>query len=78
MPRLTPIHWKKFEKFLFHVGCHFILQRGAHRKYGRPDLTRPVIITTSKDGIIPKDHIKTNLFTLKIKLEDYLRIIEML
>lgn len=76
MPRLFPIHWKRFEKFLLHVDCHFVRQSGAHRIYRREDLARPVVVTVSKRGVIPKDHIKTNLFTLKIEIEDYLRIIE--
>lgn len=76
MPRLIPIDWKKFEKFLFHVGCKFDRQEGAHRIYERSDLKRPVVITLSKKGEIPKTHIKTNLNTLKIKTSEYLKIVE--
>lgn len=78
MPRLIPLHWKKFEKFLFYIGCEFAGQNGAHRKYKRSDLIRPVIITLSKNGIIPIAHIKTNLNTIKMKTPDYLNILERL
>lgn len=33
MPKITPINWKTFEKFLLFVGCEFKRQKGDHRVY---------------------------------------------
>jgi len=44
MAHLAPIHWKKFEKFLVYIGCHFEREKGDHRIYWREDLKRPVVI----------------------------------
>lgn len=42
MPKITVIHWKKFDKFLLEVGCTFIREKGDHRIYWRKDLLRPI------------------------------------
>lgn len=78
MPKLSPIHWRKFEKFLFYVGCHFARSKGAHRIYKRKDLARPVVVTVSKKNAIPVDHIKTNLFTLGMDVDEYLKILDLM
>jgi len=49
MPRLTPIHWKEFEKFLLDVGCRFMRQKGNHRIYWRVGLERPIVLPTYKN-----------------------------
>ena len=76
MPKITPIHWKKFEKFLLYVGCTFDHQRGDHRIYKRPGLKRPVVLTV--DTQVPVDHITSNLRTLGIKHNEYLEILKKL
>lgn len=83
MPRLTPIHWKKFEKFLLSVGCEFVKKYGSssgtsHRKYSKPGLKRPVVITVHGRGEIPIFHIKTNLNTLGISTKKYLELLSKL
>ena len=74
MARLAPIHWKKFEKFLLFVGCHFERQKGDHRIYWRDGLKRPVVIP--KDGELPIFIIRNNLRVLDIKPEQYLEILK--
>ena len=76
MVNLRPIHYRKFEKFLLHVGCHFVRQVGDHKVYSRADLIRPVIVRTKKD--LPIIEIKSNLRTLGISTAEYLEIIEKL
>ncbi|MEK6732031.1 MAG: type II toxin-antitoxin system HicA family toxin [Candidatus Omnitrophota bacterium] len=74
MSRLTPIDYKKFERFLKAVGCEFIRQKGDHRIYRRADLKRPVIIPAIKD--IPIFVILNNLRILGMSREEYLSILE--
>lgn len=73
MPKLTPIHYKKFEKFLIYIGCTFDRQKGSHRIYKRPDLKKPIVIPT--DTKLPVFVILNNLRTLKINREEYLDIL---
>jgi predicted RNA binding protein YcfA (HicA-like mRNA interferase family) len=74
MPRLTPIHWKKFEKFLLFAGCEFVREKGDHRVYWRDDLKRPIIIPRQRD--LPVFVIKNNLRILGISAKQYLEILE--
>jgi predicted RNA binding protein YcfA (HicA-like mRNA interferase family) len=74
MTKLTPVHWKKFEKFLFYVGCNFVREKGDHRVYWRDGLNRPVIVP--RDTQLPIFIIRNNLRTLGLSVEDYLEILE--
>jgi predicted RNA binding protein YcfA (HicA-like mRNA interferase family) len=76
MAKLSPIHWRQFERFLLYVGCKFSRQKGSHRVYHRSDLKRPIIIPAGKD--IPIFVIKNNLRLLNISTEEYLDILDML
>ena len=76
MSRLKPVHWKKFEKFVLYVGCHFERQSGDHRIYWRSDLKRPVVFPADKE--IPVFIIRNNLRTLRISIKEYLEIVEKL
>jgi len=58
MPRITPIPWKKFEKFLLYIGCYFVREEGDHRIYYRNGLLRPII---PLDTQLPVFIIKNNL-----------------
>lgn len=69
-----PISFKKFEKFLFYVGCTFTRQRGDHRIYERVDLKRPLVVPYEKE--LPDFIISTNLETLGINKKEFLRIIK--
>jgi len=73
MPHLTPISYKKFEKFLLYIGCTFKRQKGSHRVYWRTDLVRPVIVPAHKK--LSVFVIRTNLRTLNISHEQYLEIL---
>ena len=74
MARLTPIHWKKFEKFLFYIVCYFEREKGDHRIYWRENLKRPVVIP--RDTQLPVFIIRNNLRILNINPEEYLEILK--
>ena len=73
MPRLTPIHYGKFAKFLEYIGCEFARQEGSHLIYKRSDLLRPIVFPASKE--LSLTVITNNLRTLNISKEKYLEII---
>ena len=75
MPRLTPIYYKQFEKFLFREKCRYVRQKGDHKIYNRPGLERPLVIPAEKD--IPVFIIKNNLRVL-VSVEEYLKVIKKL
>jgi predicted RNA binding protein YcfA (HicA-like mRNA interferase family) len=70
MSRITPIHWRDFERFLFASGCKFIRERGDHRVYAKNGLKRPIVLPKKAD--IGVDIIKNNLRTLQIEHDKYL------
>ncbi len=74
MPRVTPIHWKKFEKFLIYAGCAFEREKGDHRVYWREGLLRPVVVP--RDAQLPIFIIRNNLRVLGISASEYLEILE--
>lgn len=74
MPRITPINWKRFEKFLIFVGCHFEREKGDHRIYWRAGLKRPVVIP--RDESLPIFIVRNNLRILNISVEEYIKILE--
>jgi len=76
LSRLTPIDYKKFEKFLKYIGCEFVRQKGDHRVYTKANLKRPIIIPAIKD--IPIFIIQNNLKILGISKEEYLSMLEQL
>jgi len=74
MARLTPIHWKKFEKFLLFIGCQLDREKGDHRIYWREGLKRPVVIP--RDRELPVFIIRNNLRIVKVDVEKYLEILK--
>ena len=74
MPRLIPVKRRKFEKFLFFVGCRLKRAKGDHFIYDREGLDRPVVITA--DNEVPVFIIRNNLRVLKISPKEYLEIIK--
>ena len=74
MARLSPIYWKKFEKFLLFVGCRFVREKGDHRIYWREGLKRPVVIP--RDTELTVFIIRNNLRILGIDNEKYLEILK--
>jgi predicted RNA binding protein YcfA (HicA-like mRNA interferase family) len=74
MAHLTPISWKKFEKFLFYAGCELKRTKGDHRIYWRGGLMRPVVIPTEND--LPVFIIRNNLRILGISPDEYSEILK--
>jgi len=74
MAHLTPVHWKKFEKFLLFIGCSFDRERGDHRIYWRENLKRPVVIPREEE--LPVFIIRNNLRILGVSPEEYLDILD--
>jgi len=74
MPKITPISWKKFDKFLLYIGCKLEREKGDHRIYWRNDLKRPVVIP--RDNQLPIFIVRNNLRILNISPEEYARILE--
>ena len=72
MSRLTPVGYRKFDKFLRYIGCEFVRQKGDHRIYKKANLKRPLVIPAIKD--IPVFIILNNLRILGISKEEYLSI----
>jgi predicted RNA binding protein YcfA (HicA-like mRNA interferase family) len=69
MSKLSPIHWKRFVKFVESVGCTHERTKGDHMIFWRDDLKRPVIFP--KDGQIAVFVVRNNLRTLEITVEEY-------
>ena len=74
MVGITPISWKKFEKFLFFIGCVLAREKGDHRIYRKAGLKRPIVIP--RDNTLPIFIIRNNLRVLSITPEDYLEILK--
>lgn len=74
MAGLIPIHWRKFEKVLLYLGCHFVREKGDHRVYWRDSLKRPVVVP--RDTQLPVFIIRNNLRVLGISVKEYLEILD--
>jgi len=70
-PALRPLPYQDFEKFLKYVGCHFVHQRGSHRKWTRGDLKRPLIFPADE---LPVFIIQNNLRVLDMSVQQFLAI----
>lgn len=73
MSEFRPVSWKKFEKFLFKIGCEFKREKGDHRIYWKKGLKRPVVIP--RDGELPVFVIHNNLRILGISKDEFLKIV---
>jgi len=74
MPRLTPINWKEFDKFLLYIGCNFIREKGDHRIYWRDGFKRPIVIP--RDNPLPVFVVRNNLKVLGMSVDEYLEILK--
>ena len=74
MPKVAPVHWKKFEKFLLYVGCKLEREKGDHRIYWRADLKRPVVVP--RDTQLPVFIIRNNLRVLGMSSKEYVEILD--
>ncbi len=73
MPKITPPHWKKFEKFLLSVGCKFDRERGDHRIFYKEGIERSIVVP--RYNSLPIFIVLKNLKTLGISREEYLKAI---
>ncbi len=73
MPRITPIHWRRFEKILLLLGCHFIREEGDHRVYARDSLSSPLIVP--RYNPLPVFIMRNNLRVLGVSHEEYLKLL---
>lgn len=76
MGDLSSVHWRKFERFLFKIGCEFKRQKGDHRIYWKKGLKRPVVVPC--DSALPVFVILNNLRILDISKEEFLKILSRL
>lgn len=74
MPKLTPVQWERFERFLLHVGCVLVRREASHRVYWKEGLSRPVVLQAK--GQVPVFIIRNNLRTLGIDRDTYLAAIK--
>ena len=80
MPKLYPIKTSLFIKFLLEVGCHERMNcgdNGSHKFYYRKDLKRPITVIKSKKEV-PQHHYKSDLKSLGITPEEFLKILKTL
>jgi predicted RNA binding protein YcfA (HicA-like mRNA interferase family) len=59
MPLINQVHWKILEKIVFATGFRFARQEGNHRSYVKPEVSRPLVISTSDE--VPVAMIRNNL-----------------
>lgn len=69
MSKISRIHWKKFEKFLLHVGCEFVREKGDHRIYWKEGLIRPIVLPRRKQ--LELFVIQNNIRLLGITAKEY-------
>lgn len=56
------------------MGCNFTRQKGSHRIFWKNGLTRPVVVPAR--GLVEKSLVASNLRTLGISVETYLKILK--
>ena len=74
MSGIKPVSRRIFERFLLEMGCSFERQKGSHRIFSKPGLTRPVVVPAR--GTLTISLITSNLWTLGVSPEEYLAILE--
>ena len=73
--KLSNISVSEFRRFLELIGCKYIKTEGGHEKWSRKDLRRPVIFQTHINPV-PERIIKSNLRTLEMSRNEFLKYIE--
>lgn len=74
MSTIDQISWRKFEKYLFSIGCTFKRQKGDHRVYWKTGLMRPLVVP--KERVLPPFIILNNLRVLGVSKEEFLRAVD--
>ena len=70
-----PIKTKCWEKYLEFRGCHYKSTSGSHHKWRCPGCFRSIIFRGAEKEI-PFAHINTNLTTMGITKEEFLKWIK--
>jgi len=73
VPRLTPIHWRKFCKVLEKAGCVYSHRKGDHLIYHKEGCPRAIVIPRWKE--IPEFIILNNLKAAKIDRKTYFKLL---
>ena len=73
--KLSNISVSEFRRFLELIGCKYIKTEGGHEKWSRKDLRRPIIFQTHINPV-PERIIKSNLRTLEMSRNEFLKCIE--
>lgn len=73
MPKISPVHYRKFVHVLEQKGFVFDRQEGDHLIYVRDDLKRPIVIPMYKS--VPVFIILNNLKTAGISRQEYLKLL---
>jgi predicted RNA binding protein YcfA (HicA-like mRNA interferase family) len=76
---LKPIPTQMFKKFLKQIGCVYVRTTGSHEIWNKKDgsLPRPITFRGAKKEV-PPTHIRTNLWTLEMSVEEFQNVIESL
>lgn len=74
MGNLGSLDWKKFEKFLFSVGCNFTREKGDHRIYWKKGIKRPIVIPRYRQ--LPAFIVLNNLRILGVSKEELLSFLQ--
>ncbi len=72
--KIVPIKIRDFRQFLKTVGCSYERTQGDHEVWSKPGLLRPVVFPV-KDKELTPFYIKSNLRTLKLTDDEYLKLI---
>lgn len=75
MGELQSIKTSKFRTFLIYQGLELIRTKGDHEIWYRYGLPRPVVIQ-AKNKNMPATHIRTNLKTMGISVQEFLRLMK--
>ncbi|OGC82594.1 MAG: hypothetical protein A2V81_01460 [Candidatus Abawacabacteria bacterium RBG_16_42_10] len=78
MPSINNISWKLFEKFVVHIGCVFVRQKGSHRMFFKSGLKQPIVIPCHSNKPLMPGVIRNNLKTLGMTPKEFLEIVRYL
>ncbi len=75
--RIGPVKLSDFRKVLKTVGCKYDRMEGDHEIWIRQGMKRPVVFPVKHKELVPRI-VKSNLNTLDLSEENYLRILNSL
>lgn len=73
MPRITPVGWRTLEKVFLADGFVLEREKGSHRVYSKPSVSRPVVIPKYKE--LGVDIIKSNMRTAGMSNRRYFNLL---